>query len=289
MEERMRGSGPPQELFIYLIKGRVCERDEARFGRAFLGNWVEDNHSFLFFSSPSRDVVVDLVRERGNLEFFEEHHFTYEEWQGGGLDPLRIGNFLIVPPWNDLEADESETRIVLDPGVVFGSGLHPTTSDCLKALAYLKRHTPLGRVQDLGTGTGILALAAAFLGAEKVVAVDLNPLSVKTAQTNVKLNGLEERISVLAGDVREFAGDAADLVIANIHHDVVKDLFEDPFFREKKWFIVSGLMRSQARDLKRQLAGHDLKVPMEWDWEGTWHTLLVNRKEGGDEDDPGRG
>lgn len=279
-EKTVEARGPYEDLYIYLIRGRVNEEDEGRLGEAFLGNWVEDGDSFLFFGAPSKERVLDLIKKRGDLELFEDHHFTYDEWQGGGLDPLQIENFLIVPPWCKAVPGDSERRIILDPGVVFGTGLHPTTSDCLRALIYLNRQAPLGRVLDLGTGTGILALAAALLGAQSVLAVDLNPLSVKTAERNVRLNGLQGTIRVVAGDVRDFVSEGAELVLANIHHEVVESLFENPSFRDKGRFVVSGLMRGQAREVKAQLARYGLQILREWDHEGTWYTLSAQGPSG---------
>ena len=142
-------------------------------------------------------------------------------------------------------------------------------------MAHLHGQSSLGRVLDLGTGTGILALAAALLGAEKVLAVDLNPLSVKTAQKNVRLNGLDGSIEVVEGLAEDFVEKTADLVVANLHHSVILKLLEKKGFMEKSWFIISGLLRRQVREIRYQLDKRDLHVTREWDQEGTWYTLLV--------------
>jgi ribosomal protein L11 methyltransferase len=142
-------------------------------------------------------------------------------------------------------------------------------------MAHLHRQSPLRSVLDLGTGTGILALAAALLGAEKVLAVDLNPLSVKTAQRNVRLNGLEGSIEVVKGRAEDFVAERADLVVANLHHSVIVNLLDKEGFLQKGWFIISGLLRSEVREIRYQLGEYDLDVVREWDHEGTWYTLLV--------------
>jgi ribosomal protein L11 methyltransferase len=118
------------------------------------------------------------------------------------------------------------------------TGLHPTTRDCLKAVVHLYRQSPFEKVLDLGTGTGILALAAVFLGAKEVLAVDLNPLCVKTAQKNVHLNGFNESIQIAEGDVKDFVDEPADLVVANIHYDVIVKLLGERGFKGKNWFIT---------------------------------------------------
>jgi ribosomal protein L11 methyltransferase len=269
--------GSYQDLYIYLIEGVVAAEDEAAFGEQFVGRWIEGESSFLFFSNPSRDKVDVLLRNRPDLSLLQEHHFSYDEWQGSFVAPVKIENFLIVPPWVDSETDDGQIKIVLDPGVVFGTGLHPTTRDCLQALVYLMSLERVEKILDLGTGTGILALVAARLGAQKVVAVDLNPLCVKTARRNVSLNHLEETVEVLEGKAEDLAGSLADLVVANIHYDVLARLVDQPEFLGKPWYILSGLLRSQARDIKARLAAHCLKLEREWDHEATWFTMLVRR------------
>ena len=273
--ERKEKNGPYGDLFIYHLKGQVGEQEELALGEHFQGNWVEDGASFLFFSVPSRQSVLKLIEKRSDIELIEDYHFTYEQWQGSALVPMRIGHFLIHPPWEDVDTDGQETEIILDPGMVFGTGLHPTTQDCLRAILHLCGESILGRVLDLGTGTGILALAAALLGAERVKAVDLNPLSVKTARRNVQLNGLEGSIEVVEGLAEDFAEETADLVLANLHHSVIVKLLNNPAFLKKSWYVISGLLRSQVREIRYQLGELGLHVIREWEQEGTWYTLLV--------------
>jgi len=272
---------PYEDLYVYLVGGVVGGRDEAALGSEFLGTWVEGETSFLFFSAPAQERVDSLIKGRPGLSFVEEHLFSYEEWQGTNLDPVRIGEFLVVPPWKSEATGETEVRIVLDPGVVFGTGIHPTTADCLQALSHLRKRFAFESVLDLGTGTGILAVAAAALGAKEVLAVDLNPLCVKTAKRNVGHNRREGLVEVIEGRAEDWADKPADLVVANIQYDVLKSLLENEAFRKRKWFIFSGLMRSQGRDIKARLANWGLDIVMEWDGEGTWTTMLVAGRERG--------
>jgi ribosomal protein L11 methyltransferase len=273
--QRKEKNGPYADLFIYHLKGQVREQEELALGEHFQGNWVEDDASFLFFSVPSRQRVLKLIEKRSGTELIEDYHFTYEQWQGSALRPMRVAHFLIHPPWEEADTDDEETEIILDPGMVFGTGLHPTTQDCLKAMAHLREKSTLGRVLDLGTGTGVLALAAALLGAEKVKAVDLNPLAVKTARRNVQLNGLGGSIQVVEGLAEDFAEETADLVLANLHHAVIVKLLNSPAFLKKSCYVVSGLLRSQVREIRYQLGEVGLHVIREWEQEGTWYTLLV--------------
>ncbi|MBW1851990.1 MAG: 50S ribosomal protein L11 methyltransferase [Deltaproteobacteria bacterium] len=268
--------GPYQDLYIYLLKGLVGQNDEPNLGAAFLGNWVEDDSSFLFFGSPADKEVGRLLKTRPELELIEAHYFTYEQWQGQELKAFRVAG----PPWEIKSAGKDGLQIVLDPGVVFGNGLHPTTRDCLKALAFARKQSPFTRVLDLGTGTGVLALAAALLGAEGVLAVDINPLCVRTAIYNVELNGLGETIQVVHGSAEGFIHEPADLVVANIHHEVIERLLNSGGFSGTKRFIISGLMRSQFRDVIAWLETNQFLILREWDHEMTWFTLLAKKEIG---------
>jgi ribosomal protein L11 methyltransferase len=268
-------ASPYNDLYIYLIKGLVHPSEETAFGEFFLGNWVEEDTCFLFFREPAEAIVSEFLRKHSELRLLENYHFSYEEWQGAFSEPLKIDRFLIVPPWADAVPGDGETKILLDPGLVFGTGLHASTRDSLKALSYVHARFPVKKVVDLGTGTGVLALASALLGAQEVLAVDLNPLCVKTARRNVQWNHLESRVEVKEGRAEDFAELQADLVLANIHWDVLKALIQKEGFRKNPWIILSGLMRSHARDLESDLARYGLKIAKAWEDEATWYTMLV--------------
>jgi ribosomal protein L11 methyltransferase len=271
----MEGDQPYRDLYVYLFKGVLKKSHEVFLGEAFLGNWVEADSSFLFFTSPADEVLGRLLKEYPELELIENHHFTYEQWQGGRPDRIEVEKFVIVPPWEESDHDEGSNRITLDPGVVFGNGLHPTTQDCLRALACAARERPFNRVLDFGTGTGILAVAAVRLGAVKVSAIDLNPLCVKTAERNVELNKLKEKIRVVRGPAASFFDEIADMVVANIHYDVIQEMLDRRRFRRRDRLIISGLMRSQARDVMAQLDRFHINVIREWDHDMTWFTVLA--------------
>ena len=266
---------PCDDLYIYLFEGVVPAEYECNLGQAFIGNWVEDSSSFLFFGRSADREVKRLIKRFPQLELIEVHHFTYDQWQGGGLETLKVGKFVVVPPWKQADADEASILIVLDPGVVFGNGLHPTTRDCLKAISHAYCQRPFQRVLDLGTGTGVLALAAALLGAEGVLAVDINPLCVKTAIHNVGLNSLYDIIRTVKGTAEDFVDEPSDLVVANIHHEVIERLLDRGGFRDAERFIISGLMRSQFRDVKTRLEKNRFRILREWDHDMTWFTLLA--------------
>ena len=198
----MNKNGPYRDLYISLIDGRVKDEDEPAFEEGFLGNWVEDESSFLFFSSPALDRVSAVVAKTPELNFVDEYHFSYEQWQGGGLEPFTIGDFLITPPWEDRPEAPGEIKILLDPGVVFGTGLHPTTKDCLRAMVLLRRRFDFERVLDIGTGTGLLAFICLRAGAKRVHAVERSP-AIKWARQLAERHGWTDRITFHNEDSRD--------------------------------------------------------------------------------------
>jgi ribosomal protein L11 methyltransferase len=127
---------------------------------------------------------------------------------------------------------------------------------------------------DLGSGTGILALAAAKLGCEKVMAIDYNYLATRTAQTNVSLNNLNDHILVINGRAEEHTGIATDLLVANIHYDVMKNLVRTEGFLKQKWFILSGLLRSEAGKIMEFLNTQPVLILKRWNQDDIWHTIL---------------
>ena len=272
---------PYKNLYIYYLKGHLKPGDEI-FASDFIGNWEEDDFSFLFFSRPSDRGIKELLNIQPHLTLLDNFEMTYEQWHGKAIDSFRAGRFFIIPPWqissetNSLSNDPSddELRIILDPGVVFGTGMHTTTHDCLGALELLYDEEKPGSVLDLGTGTGLLALSAARLGSANVLAVDFNFLSARTTHKNILLNRLEDRILAVQGLAEDFIDIPVDLVIANIHYDVMKKLIISEGFLRKKWFILSGLLRSEARELADKLSERKrIKILKKWEHDGIWHTF----------------
>ena len=138
------------------------------------------------------------------------------------LDVFRIGQRIVVrPSWRDYAPEPDDIVIQLDPGMAFGTGLHPTTQMCLMALEEFV--SPGVTVLDLGTGSGLLAIAAAKLGAGRVCAVDNDPVAVRTARANVAANGVHETVDVVCGSLADVPG-RYDLAVVNILAKVIVDM-----------------------------------------------------------------
>ena len=264
---------PDTPLFIYYIDGIVPALHTID-AENFIGNWVEDDFSFLFFTQPAKESVLAVLADFPQLKLLDEYEMTYAQWQGGIIEPVRIGRFLLNPTWIKASPGAGDIAITLDSGVVFGNGTHPTTQACLEAIDIACSGKKTRTMLDLGAGTGILALAAAKLGCEKIIAVDYNYLATRTARLNVSLNHLDEQILVVNGRAQEHIGVATDLLVANIHYDVMKDLVRTEGFLNQKWFVLSGLLRSEAEKISEFLATQPVLILKRWNQDDIWHTIL---------------
>jgi ribosomal protein L11 methyltransferase len=264
---------PDTLLYIYYIEGIVPAHHTIE-AEGFIGNWVEEDFSFLFFTRPAKDQVLGILADFPELKLLDEYEMTYAQWQGGNIEPVRIGRFLLNPTWIKASPGENDIAITLDSGVVFGNGTHTTTQACLEAIDIACSGGKAKTMLDLGSGTGILALAAARLGCEKILAVDYNYLAAKTARLNVSLNDLDNNILVVNGKAEEHLAVATDLLVANIHYDVMKELVRSEGFLRQKWFILSGLLRSESEKILGFLKSQPVLILKTWNQDEIWHTIL---------------
>ncbi len=154
---------------------------------------------------PAIEVELHPIRQQDWAEDWKQH-----------FGVTRIGRRLVIKPtWESFAAQPADAVVTLDPGMAFGTGTHDTTRLCLEALAQLFDEQPLQRVLDVGTGSGILAIAAAALGAQQVVACDIEPQSCLVAAENARLNRVDSRVQI-TGRALEELEDNFQLVLANI-------------------------------------------------------------------------
>jgi ribosomal protein L11 methyltransferase len=265
---------PYNNLHIYYIRGHVSGDPAREMGSGFIGNWQEPEAAFLFFTQPADERVEALIDSQPALELIDKFEMSYSDWHGGEIRSLITDRFHVTPPWAKPSETGGRLFISLDPGVVFGAGTHPTTQACLEALEILWEQKGVESAVDLGTGTGLLAIAASRLGCLKVLAVDNNELAVRTAFGNIKANGLASRVMAVCADARQMIASPAELLIANIHYDVMKELLASPDFYEKKYFILSGLLRTQARQVEELIYYGPGRIIQRWINDGVWYTFL---------------
>lgn len=172
----------------------------------------------------------------------------------------------------DAEADD--LVIEIDPGMAFGTGTHHTTSMCMEYLEEII--TPQAEVFDVGTGSGILSIAAAKLGAKSIVAVDIDANAVRIAKENIAGNGLSEVIAVKEGDLLHGTEGKADVIIANIIADIIIMLLPDVAQKLKAdgKFLASGIIEEREDDIKKAAAASGLKV-VSTRHKGGWVAMLM--------------
>ncbi|MFN8533196.1 MAG: 50S ribosomal protein L11 methyltransferase [Dehalococcoidia bacterium] len=181
----------------------------------------------------------------------------------------RIGERIVIrPSWRSYDPSPNDVVIELDPGMAFGTGLHPTTRLCLAALERTVK--PGDRVLDLGTGSGILSIAAAKLGATSILAIDPDPVAVDAATANVAANGLSERVQMAEGTI-EAVDQTFDLVVANISAKVLIEIAEDlaRVTRPGGRLLASGLLDEREIEVAIQFAVagfHLVESAAERDW-----------------------
>ncbi|MEQ8197462.1 MAG: 50S ribosomal protein L11 methyltransferase [Clostridiaceae bacterium] len=191
--------------------------------------------------------------------------------------PTRIGEKIIIKPiWEEYKSQADDLVIELDPGMAFGTGTHETTRMCAQALEkYVKEDTV---VFDIGTGSGILAIIAAKLGAKHVVGVDLDPVAVDSAKENLKFNDVDN-IEILHGNLLDVVDGKADLVVANIIAEIICILTPDvkKALNKDGLFITSGIIHDRREMVINNLEENGFEV-LEVNKDGEWNCIVARLK-----------
>ena len=216
-----------------------------------------------------RERLADL--DPGTLEL-SVRRVRDEDWENSWKQyyhPIPVGErLLVVPEWMEPEGFEDRIRVMLDPGMSFGTGAHASTQMCLTAL---ETHIRGGeRVLDLGSGSGILSIAALLLGAARAFGVDVDPMAADVARENAAINGLgPDRFTSLAGGVltdealmEELSAEPWDLVLANIVADVIIPLSAvvPKLLRSGGVFICSGILNVRLDEVKTAIEAAGLRI-----------------------------
>jgi len=176
--------------------------------------------------------------------------------------PTPVGEkLLIVPSWEDNEIDAGDrVKLLLDPGMAFGTGTHSSTKLCLEILQNAVEKDD--KMLDVGCGSGILAVAALLLGAKEAVGVDIDELAAKIALENAALNGVEEKLTTYVGDLTDKVSGKYNVICANIVADIIIRLCPDvlSFLAEDGVFITSGIIDTRKDDVLAAIEANGLKV-----------------------------
>lgn len=185
--------------------------------------------------------------------------------------PVKISErFTIVPTWEDYTPVSTDELIIeLDPGMAFGTGTHPTTVMCLQALEKVVAEGD--SVIDIGTGSGVLSIGAAMLGAKSVHALDLDEVAVIAARENIALNKVDDTVEVFQGNLLDTVKEPGDVVVANILAEIIMSFTDDAFTIVKPGglYVTSGIIGAKKEDVKASLQASGFiieEVLMMEDW-----------------------
>lgn len=230
------------------------------------------------------DEQLALIEERigkyrfGNTRFRKVSEQDWaNEWKQY-FHVTHVGKRLVIKPsWEEYAPKEGEHVIEIDPGMAFGTGTHHTTNMMMERLE--KVITPDSTVFDVGTGSGILAIAAAMLGAKSVKAVDIDGVAVRVAKENVADNGLSEQIEVREGDLLHGTEGKADVIIANIIADIVIMLLQDipQKLNDNGVLLASGIIEERMPDVEAAAQAQGLYVDAV-DHRGGWVVMQMKKK-----------
>jgi ribosomal protein L11 methyltransferase len=210
-----------------------------------------------------REAAADSARDLGRTEAPLE--VAEEDWSVSWRKhhrPLRVGpRSWVQPPWEDAPAAAGEARVLIDPGMAFGTGSHPTTALCLERLDELLAELPGADVLDVGTGSGILALLAVKLGAGRVCGTENDPVALDAARRGAELNGIPAgRIAWALADPDELPGAAYRIVVANILLNTLVELAPRIARKVERCgrLVLSGLLPPQAGEAEAAYAAQGL-------------------------------
>jgi len=235
--------------------------------------------------SSSRVGLLNLAKQFGGRVEKLPRDWLKRFSRGQKTEPVRIGKRLIVlRPQKDREASSFPHNLIIPLGAAFGTGEHATTAMSLRMLEKLtRRWRPGWSIIDLGTGSGILTLAACLLGARRVIGIDNDPVAISTAKENARLNRIRA-VQFRVSDVRRWRspsksflrrsgyGDRVDIIIANLFSELLIEIL--PKLKVARWMILSGILRNQESDVTHALMRHKIDI-LQVRRRGKWVAILT--------------
>ena len=226
-------------------------------------------------------VAVDLISRLCDLSPMEERVLEEGEWMESWkshFTVLQVGRIVVRPTWMEYEAGDEDVVVDMDPGMAFGTGHHPTTHMCLLELEKLV--SPGARVLDVGTGSGILSIAAAKLGAGSILALDVDPIAIKAARSNVRANGLQSTIKVSSRALSSHKSTRGsfDLVVANIYTKIILEMANDLVAQAAPngALALSGIMAERAPEVESRLREEGCNI-LRTGQEGDWAVIVAQK------------
>lgn len=224
---------------------------------SFLGETVEEIKNAI---SNLLSFNIDIGKNEVSISEVNE-----EEWATAWkkyYHPVKISKrFTIVPTWEEYTPVSSDELIIeLDPGMAFGTGTHPTTVMCIQALEHIVQADD--HIIDVGTGSGVLSIAGAMLGAKAVTALDLDEVAVRSAKINIKLNKVQDIVEVSQGNLLDNIHVQAEVIVANILAEVIVSFTDDVAQAVKPGghFIASGIIQQKKQAVKDAMTASGFEI-----------------------------
>jgi len=290
-------------LRVYELKGRGRPRNLPAEGLE--GIWPEQPFYYLFYRKESAEPILEWLKSRPDWRLTARYDLPYDKWQDISITQISLGSFNIrlsadpaaaliqgaAPPPSSAAAERISTlsltcprpeacgpaariAILIDPGVVFGSGLHPTTQGCLLAISEIFGSNEIHTALDFGAGTGILAIACALAGAKFVLAVDRNPLALKIASKNARANGVADRIALVEADRPGCLSIRPDLFIVNLEWPIIEKTLAAGEWRNARRVVLAGFLESRLESVKK-FARPEFQVDSVIERQG-WPTVVLS-------------
>jgi ribosomal protein L11 methyltransferase len=243
-------------LWVYELMGEKHPRNIPENG--LHGVWPEAPYYYLFYRIEALGPVSEWLKSNDQWELTSQYSLPYEKWQDFSVSQTKAGPFSIrmAPGFEDISTQSDEILLRIDPGVVFGSGLHPTTSGCLQAIAESFAEDEIRTAVDFGTGTGILAIACALLGVPRVWALDCNPLALKVAVRNAKANGVADRIGFLTSERLGVLNVRSDLLMMNLEWPILEAILRTGDWKKHDRVVLSGFLESRLTAVEEIVRAH---------------------------------
>lgn len=238
--------------------------------KAFVKVYIEDDKEAEDILNKGKEEGFDITVTR----------LKAEDWENGWKKYYSTFNItddlVVVPAWEDYDKKENEKVIVLDSGMAFGTGTHETTKMCVSFIKDIVTKDTK-KVLDIGTGSGILSIAASLYGAEDITAIDIDELAVKIAKENVMINDKSDVIKVSQGDLLKNITGKYDLIIANIVADIIKELIPHikNYLNENGKFIVSGIIKEREQEVLDFAKENNFNIE-KVDSQGGWSAFVLS-------------
>jgi len=256
-----------EELKAYIASGPAGEKKIAAFEK---------------YVKSLSEIFPDLEKPSFTTRIISDADWG-EQWKKY-FKPLRLTkNIVIKPTWERYTPQHRDIVVEIDPGMAFGTGQHASTRMCLEAIEdIILKDRSIGkwRVLDVGTGTGILGISCAKLGAESVVGVDIDPKAVEIARKNVAINGVEDRVRIVNRDVRKMKGNF-DLIVANLTAETLLKIKSHLFALTDpgRYLIISGIIEQNGKMIEETFSSENMKL-LKTIREKEWLCCIL-KKEGG--------